>query len=335
EAKTYRELLRIDPLHNLAGLALERQKIRRHPSVQVGHSYWEDKGRGQHAVSQITRNLTDLALDVPIKCQHHLKFKAHRWFERPKLGPGPYWANGHTVGVSGIFNPYFSYDLSWSGKYYETDSVPDRHTGHAKFWFNLRDYASLGLGYERTNEIYNAFGIQQGTQADNYWVSLSSFLTRKWEVEAQVRYLKFNDSNNEQVYSFATSYDFTDHPRVFRVRLRGEYRDTAKLNEYIFQGNQLLNIVHPYWTPRNYLGGALTLEWYHDLSRLFFCGSDRHYYALRTILSSDTTGNQGYGFEGEWNYEFRKHWSVNVKGFLNRSHEWDANAAWAFIRYQF
>ncbi|MDD3581545.1 MAG: tetratricopeptide repeat protein, partial [Desulfobacca sp.] len=48
EAKTYRELLRIDPLHNLAGLALERQKIRRHPSVQVGHSYWEEKGRGQH-----------------------------------------------------------------------------------------------------------------------------------------------------------------------------------------------------------------------------------------------------------------------------------------------
>lgn len=335
EGKTYRELLTIDPLHNLAGLALERQEIRSRPALKMGHTYWDEKGRGQHAVSQISRNITDWTLDVPIKCRHHLQVSAHRWFERPKDGPSCFWADGHTVALNGLLTPYFRYDLSWTRKYYENSSIADRNTGQVKLWFNLRDYAKLGLCYERTNEIYNTFGIQQGTQADNLWVSLSSFLTRKWAVEAQARYISFNDSNNEQVYSFATSYDLTDHPRVFRVKLRGEYRDTAKINEYIYQGDQLLNIIHPYWTPKNYLGGALVLEWYHDLSKFFFCGSEKHYYALRTILSNDTTGNKGYGFEAEWNYEFKKHWSINVKGFLNRSNQWDANAAWAMIQYQF
>jgi tetratricopeptide (TPR) repeat protein len=335
EGRTYRELLLIDPLHNLAGLALERQEIRSRPALKMGHTYWDEKGRGQHAVSQISRNITDWTMDVPIKCRHHLQISAHRWFERPKDGPSRFWANGHTVGLNGLLTPYFRYDLSWTRKYYQESYIPDRNTGHVKLWFNLRDYAKLGLGYERTNEIYNTFGIQQGTQADNLWVSLSSYLTRKLAVEAQAKYISFNDSNNEQVYAFATSYDFTDHPRVFRVKLKGEYRDTAKLNEYIYQGDQLLTIIHPYWTPRNYLGGALVLEWYHDLSKFFFCGSEKHYYAIRTILSNDTTGNKGYGFEAEWNYEFKKHWSLNAKGFLNRSNQWDANAAWASIQYQF
>ena len=193
----------------------------------------------------------------------------------------------------------------------------------------------MGLGYERTNEIYNTYSIQQGTQADNLWLSLASSPIRKWAVEAQARYLIFNDGNNEQVYSLATSYDFTDHPRVIRLKLKGEYRDTAKLTEFVDQNGQVVNIIHPYWTPRNFLGGAVVLEWYHDLSKFFFCGSEKHYYALRAILSSDTTGNSGYGFEGEWNYEFRKHWSINVKGFLNRSDQWDANAVWASIKYHF
>jgi tetratricopeptide (TPR) repeat protein len=334
EVKTYRSLLLIDPLHNLAGLALERQEIRSNPSLQMGYTYWEEIGRGQHAVSQIASNIAELSLDVPITCENHLGVAGYRWFERPKEGAGPYWADGHAMGVNGLLNSFFRYDLSWTRKYYENSSIPDRNTGHAKFWFNLRDYATLGLAYERTNEIYNTFGIQQGTQANNFWGSLSSFLTRKWAVEGQARYISFNDNNNEKVYSFATSYDLTDPPWIFRVKFKGEYRDTAKLNDYIFQGDQLVNIIHPYWTPQNYLGGAVVLEWRHDLSRYFFCGSEKHYYALRTILSNDTTGNKGYGFEGEWNYEFRKHWSVNLKGFLNRSNQWDANAAWALIRYQ-
>jgi tetratricopeptide (TPR) repeat protein len=335
EGQTYRDLLLIDPRHNLAGLALERQEIRSRPSLKMGHTYWEETGRGPHAVSQIARNITDWTFDLPIKCDHHLQVSAHRWFERPKTGASRFWADGHTVAVNGLFNAYVGYDLSWTRKYYEKSSIADRNTGHAKLWFNLKNYARLGLGYERTNEIYNTFGIQQGTQADNIWMSLSSFLTRKLAVEGQARYISFTDNNNEQVYSFAASYDLTDHPRLFRVKLRGEYRDASKLNEYIFQGAQLVDIIHPYWTPKNYLGGAMVLEWHHDLSRYFFCGSEKHFYAVRSILSSDTAGNKGYGFEGEWHYEFKKYWAVDVKAFINRSHQWDANAVWAFIQYRF
>lgn len=336
EAKTYKDLLVLDPLHSRAGMALERQQIRSHPSLQLSHSYWEETGTGQHAVSQIARNKTALTLDIPINCTNHFRVSANRWFERPKTGHGgPYWADGQTLELNGIYNPYIKYALAWTGKYYEKSSVPNTNTGLAQLWFNLRNYAQLGLCYERTDEIYNNFGIRQKTQADNMWINLSSFVTRKFEVAAQARYIIFNDDNAEKVYSLSGSYDVTDHPRIFRVKLKGEYRNTDKINDYIFQGKNLITIIHPYWTPKNYLGGMLTLEWYHDLSKFYFCGSELHYYALRTILGDDTTGNKGYGFEGEYNYEFRKHWTVNAKASIYRSSQWNSQGAWAFIKYQF
>ena len=50
-------------------------------------------------------------------------------------------------------------------------------------------------------------------------------------------------------------------------------------------------MTHPYWTPQDWLGGALVVEWYHDLSKLFFCGGQLNYYDLRLSLGTDTENN--------------------------------------------
>ncbi len=286
-------------------------------------------------MSQIARHQTDLTLDYPLSCVHHLRLSAIRWLERPKDGGGSYWADGHRLELNGLLNPYIRYGLMWTHKYYENGSVADLDTGHAQVWFNLRNYAELGLGYERTNEIYNNFCIRQGTQANHAWVGLSSWLTRKLEVQSQARYINYSDHNDSKVFSLSGSYDLTDHPRTLRVKLKGEYRDTDKINRYISQENTVVNIIYPYWTPKNYLGGAVGLEWRHDLSKFPFCGSELHYYGLRAFLLSDSKGNTGYALEAEWNYEFYKRWTINLKGLLHRSDQWDANAVWAYIQYQF
>lgn len=335
EAKTYKELLIIDPLNKRAGMALEQSEIRSRPSLRLGHNYWEETGSGEHAVSQIARHQTDLTLDYPFSCKHHLRLSAIRWLERPKDGGGAYWADGHRLELQGLLNPYIRYALRWTHKYYEKGSVADLDSGYAKIWFNLRNYAELSLGYERTNEIYNNFCIQQATQANQAWVGLSSWLTRKLKVRSEARYINYSDDNDTMVFSLAGSYGLTDHPRILRVKLRGEYRDTGKINRYVYQGDTLVNIIYPYWTPKNYLGGAMGLEWRHDLSKFFFCGSELHYYGLQAFLLSDSKGNTGYALEAEWNYEFYKRWSVNLKGLLQRSDQWDANAVWAFIQYRF
>jgi hypothetical protein len=260
----------------------------------------------------------------------------HHWIESPRYRANNYAADGFTLATGGVFSPYLKGEAGWTHKAYRDRQFGDRETGYGRLWFNVHDVLTLGVGYERTNEIYNYFGIAQGTRADSWWLSASSFLTRKLEVSGQARYLNYDDGNDGQHYSLGALYAFTDHPRIFKVILSGDYRNTRSQNLYHYAGaGNLTDITHPYWTPRNYLAGGLTLEWYHDVSRLFFCGNDLHFYDLRLTLGTESTGNQSVRFEGEWHYEFYKHWTVGIKGMSHRSQDWDADSLWATVNYRF
>ena len=334
EGKTYRELLHIDPFHGLAREALERQQIRSHPALQASHWYWKEEGWGD--LARITRNKTDLNLDVPFLCRYNLRLTGHHWEEKPDYTGTSYGADGFSLAANGVINPYIQGDLRWTHKVYRDAPFQTRDTGQAQLSFNLRDAARIGVGYERTDELYNYFGIRQGTQADQGWISAMSNLTRKLEVNGQLRYLRYNDDNDAKRAMISGAYAITDHPRLFKVILSGEYRDTGKVNQYIYNNSgQLTDIIHPYWAPQNYYGTALTLEWRHDLSKNFYCGSELHFYDLRVTVGADTIGNPSVEAAGEWHYEFWKHWLVGVTGMIHQSTQWKAQSLWGTLKYQF
>jgi len=333
EEKTYRRLLDMDSLHSLAGKAMERLKIRRNPSLKLGQVYWAERGR--NGLTEIDRYRTDLGVDVPIDCRFHLKLTGHHWIEHPSYTNTSYPANGFTLGVSGILNPYIKGEAGWTHKIYQDDEFQNTDTGYAHIWFNLRDYVTIGLGYDRTDELYNYFGIRQGIQADSWWFSFDSNITRRLEVLGQAKYMSYSDDNDGQQYMFGAGYSFTDHPRIFKVLLTGEYRNTRKQDVYHYVDGQLVDITHPYWTPKDYYMGAITFEWYHDLSKLLFCGSQRHFYDLALTTGTDTEHNPSVELRGGWHYEFLDHWTFSFKGLIHRSKLWDAEGIWADIRYQF
>ncbi|MDP8226690.1 MAG: tetratricopeptide repeat protein, partial [Candidatus Celaenobacter polaris] len=177
EAGTYKRLLNIDPLHSLAALALKRQEIRSHPFLQLDHSYWNENGRGD--LAKITRNRTDLSFDIPFWCRNHAILKIHNWTEHPDFTDESYRANGFSLQLKGIFNPYVKGDVSWTNKNYNDNNFGTTDTGHFSFFFNLKDYVETGIGYVKTDELYNYFGIKQGTRADTWWISAQSNLNRK------------------------------------------------------------------------------------------------------------------------------------------------------------
>ena len=333
EAETYRKLLDMDKLHSLAGKALERQKIRRNPSLKLGQIYWAERGR--NGLTAIDRYRTDLGVDVPMDCRFHLKLTSHHWIEHPSFTNTSYGANGFTLGVNGVLNPYIRGEAGWTKKIYQDNEFQNTDTGYAHIWFNLRDYAVVGLGYDRTDELYNYFGIKQGIQANSWWMSINSDITRRLEVLGQAKYMGYNDDNDGRLCLLGAGYAFTDHPRIFKIALTGEYRNTENPDVYQYEDGQLVNIIHPYWTPQNYVDGTVTFEWYHDLSELFFCGSQLHFYDLALTLGTDTESNPSVALRGKWHYEFLDHWTINITGLIHRSQLWDAEGIWADIRYQF
>lgn len=333
EAKTYKKLLNMDKLHSLAGKALERVDIRRNPSLKLGQTYWSERGRD--GLTEIDRYRTDLGVDVPIDCRFHLKLTSHHWIEHPSFTGESYGANGFTLGASGTLNPCVRGEAGWTKKIYQDNEFENTDTGYAHLWFNLRDYVVVGLGYDRTDELYNYFGIRQGTQANSWWISIDSDITRRLEVIGQAKYMSYNDDNDGRYYLLGAGYSFTDHPRIFKVALNGEYRNTKNHDVYHYKDGQVVDITYPYWTPQDYYAGGITFEWYHDLSRLLFCGSQLHFYDLALTLGTDTEHNSSVELRGEWHYEFLNHWTFSITGLIHRSQLWDAEGMWADIRYQF
>lgn len=112
-----------------------------------------------------------------------------------------------------------------------------------------------------------------------------------------------------------------------------------------FQGNNLVNIKHPYWTPENYIAEGLTFEWHHDVSKFLFSGNQSHFYDILVtpgtnseLLETPETNLKdklSLQIEGKWHYEFYKRWTVGIEGLLYRSKVWDADGIWGIIQYQF
>jgi tetratricopeptide (TPR) repeat protein len=332
---SYRQLLNIDPLHSLAGEALRRTLIGTDPAVRLSQDFWEEKGRGE--LSQIRRYKTSLGVSLPVFDNYTLDLSGNAWVEAP-IGRGPtYTAYGHTLSFQGTVNRYLSGAAGWTEKRYTGNGPGVRETGYARISYAINDYVRVDAGYDRSDEIYNDFGIQQGgIQSDSYWAGFFFKPERRISLSGKAGYLRYTDRNEGEFAVLSAGYDFSDHPRVFRTTLNGEYRNTRNRDLYVYSGQgELLTIIHPYWTPQHYYAGSVTFEWNHDLSRLFFCGGERHYYVLKTTFGTDSEDNPAARIEVEWHYEFLDHWMLSLKGLLHRSREWDAIGSWFEMKYRF
>lgn len=333
EAAAYTQLLRLDPQHNLAGLALDRQRRRSKPRLGAAYRRWQENGYGERA--QITRQRADLGLEVPVACRFALEATGHQWWELPARWGGESRARGFSLGGRGPLTPWLNATLGWTHKNYDDGDLPDLDSGEAALWFNLRDTVRLGLGWRREDVIQNAFSIRQGTQADVWWLGLASNLNRELEAALTLRGLDMNDGNRGDWETLAVGWSLTDHPRQLKLALSLEHRDYAEETVETYQGDQLTRMVHPYWAPQNWWGGALMLEWRHDLSKLLFCGAEQHYYEARLALSDDNDSNLGWALEAAWHNQFAEHWDAEVRGLVHRSRQWDANGVWLNLGYRF
>ncbi len=331
----YKRLLRIDPAHSIAAEALELARIDQRPGLRLSGSYWREQGRS--GISDLRRRTHSVGLEVPVYCRTRFFMDAQRLSESPGGYGGSIRSWSQTLGWDGVLNPYFRGELSLTRKSYDLSRFEDSRTGRASLWANLNDIARLGAGFERSDELYNRFGFEQGIQSDSFWLGLQSDLTRRLDAGIRFRDTSYSDDNYGRSLRMSAGYEFTDHPGIFKAELSGEYRDTRHRSRSIFDaGDNLVDIIHPYWTPQDYTGVFLTLEWRHDISGPHqYCGNRRHFYDLKATVGTDSESNPGITLEAEWQRRFTSRWSVELHGYAHRSPEWDASGARLFLGYRF
>lgn len=330
----YEHLLNLDPNSKLFTMALERNLMRTQPLVQGNYSYWAERGSGQFANSQISRQQFDEVVEFSPRCNQHMRFIQSEWLEYPFFKDQYYPAEGQKFEIDQIFNNYVQAFASVSYKNY-FHQFPSRFSCLGTLWLNLFDYGKIGLGFEKKNEIYNYFTLKQGTQANIPWVTLRA-TSHSWNIETTYRHLSYNDHNDEDHINVLASYVFVEDPTVFKVIMNANYRNTTHLTKLIINSKgELVNIIHPYWTPKDYYSGSMTFEFRYNYAWFTYCEAPQRYVDIKLTGEDDTAHNPSFELILNWKHECMNHWGFEFTGLYHRSKLWNADGCWTQIYYRF
>ncbi len=333
--RIYEHILHIDPNHNMVRMAWERTLLKEHPLIQANYTYWRERGTGQFSQSQITRQQFDEMVQWSPSCDWNFRFIQREWLEYPFFKEKYYPAEGQSIEVDHIFNAYVKGSASATRKNY-FHRFPSRYTCLATLWFNLYDYANLGIGFERRDEIYNFFTLKQGIQASVYWLTIKAN-SHSWETATTYRHYDYNDANTLDHINLLIAYTFIDDPTLFRIILNANWRNTAHLTKFVIDPTtgDIINVIHPYWTPQNYYMGSVTLHFRYNYAYFIYCEAPQRYLDVKVSAIDDTAQNPSGQLTFEWKHEFMYHLGFQVVGYIQRGRLWNADGFWAQAYYRF
>ena len=330
----YEHILEMEPNHSLAKMALERNESRDHIGLQANFTYWREIGSGSFSASQIARYRLDEVIEVPLSCKARVRLIQQEYLENPFYNYKFYPAIGQTLEAYCIFNERASGIASVSYKNY-FGKFNSTFTTHNRLLFTVNDYLKVLLSYDKEDEIYNYFSLLQGTQSHIGLITLSSQLTRYWDMSGTCQYYSYNDDNSQIHYNLLTTYQLTEGTDVFKLILQGDYRNAAHLTISNGIGSQLTCMTHPYWTPDRYFSGSLTLQWRHDYREFEYCEGPQRYFDVKLTGMTDNANNPSLSGIVEWKHEFDCHFGFEIKGYIQRGPLWNAEGAWGTLSYRF
>lgn len=328
EEEAYRRLLDIDPFHNLVQRARRKLRIDRGPELRFVYTGHREQGRGD--LADIESRQWQMTGEVELAPRLRLATSHNRWDYSPRIRGGRFRATGPSFILSGVFNEWSRGQAGLTRKRLEgiqpSPGMAPRDRD-SYFWnasFSLRDRLDLGIGFDRSDVAVNEFGLRDGTQADTLWLSLDVPFSRRFRVRGRFGDTGYSDGNRATERSWSAGYALTEYPEIFRLLLSGEFRDTKRKSVYLYRNGNLENIRYPYWTPRNYWGRGLTLQYWRDVSRLRIARADHSWLDLRYTIGDDSIPNPSGRWEAAWHWEFRDRWSLELRASRHDSRDWDA-----------
>ncbi|MBC8009134.1 MAG: hypothetical protein H7067_03450, partial [Burkholderiales bacterium] len=333
ERVTLGRLLAIDANNRLASAALFRRERRSEPLAFGQLDYYRERGRDD--LSSIRRLRTGFGGETMIDNRFRLRGALLRWRESPYTTSEDFRARGFSIGAEGVFANWLTASAEYIHKDDTGPGIGDVDTGGAQAWVPFKDAVRVGAGVEVREELANEFAYFQGIRSTHHWLGAEAALSRRAEIAARADFIDYADENSGSHFWIAPAYTWTEHPRTFKTTVTFEARDTDEANVYQFVSGDLVDITHPYWTPQDYRGVALTLEWRHDLAKDFFIGAQEHWYDVRVTFGASNDSNQGVSWAADYAREWRDRWVLRLGFAQTFSEQWDDFRAQARLAFRF
>ncbi|PKL50007.1 MAG: hypothetical protein CVV42_04925 [Candidatus Riflebacteria bacterium HGW-Riflebacteria-2] len=338
ERNTYNRILRYAPDHNLIRDALKKLDDDERPLLRFRYHSQQEKGRGTLATMRMHGSrLEALAY---LNSRWRATIAGSTRYYRPGIWQGRFRSFESELSLAGVLSASTRLNAGLRDNRFVANRMPQqlsprsRSSGFIDLTHSFNDRLELTLGFSRSEAYSNDVALRDGIMLDNSFIAVKYPFSRKFVLGAKLEDGRYSDANRLRVFSLNAQYDLTEFPEIFRLILSGERRHTEHTSRYAFLNGNLIDIRHPYWTPQNYRGHNLALQYYRDMSKIRIGRADKHYFSAIVSLGNDSIDNPGRRLDWQWHLDWNNRWEAELGGYWHDSDDWKSHRLNFYIGYR-
>jgi predicted Zn-dependent protease len=331
----YDHLLSVNPNHRDAQVAIEGKRLQQCQEVLFDHRFARERGRD--GLTSIDRLGEYVSYQFARQDENeHLSIGYGRLSLAPTSG---YGTTGDAVAVRyqkqihGDFGPLLS-------SYVPMAVFVNCEVQNYQQLISTRPVFEAGIKCHTWNDVVwtvsatmeNVLENGESLVQDIYRGGLHTQLDYKpcnyWETQALYDFQGYSDDNTRHAAEFRNRFQLTPDPRRISLLADCYYWNFAQASVFNPGPDPFLDMLHPYWTPLNYVMGGIGVEWKQWLSWDRFDGAqhcwvafslmkrwdnqEANYTVYRGTLGWDITRclsgyamgeyNEGSPYQGLWAY---------------------------------
>lgn len=329
----YRELAATNPRDAFVLEAIQEIEDQFRDRVRAAYVFSSEDSPGR--LADISRNVFTVTFETWINDHVRLALGPAFWIEQPAGVSSPYFATGGTALVEWRVNPRLSLALDYTSKNYVNADLQGTHTGGFTLTATPWDGALLIARLGREDVLHNAYNFTQRTQADLARVSFQTPVNRWLEVSGDVGLRRYTDDNLQAEAGAGVGIVIVRYPGKLVAEIKGRYLTTEKESVTEFANGRESNVIHPYWTPRNYARGAVGLTWEQSLKRRGSPAANDLSYRVGAQAGIDTDNNPSIALSASLRYEIVRNLILELSGNVERSPQWNGANAAVSLNYGF
>ena len=326
----YRRLLKVNPCHREAKIALERHRLWRRPQATAGYSFQNLDGRD--GLADLRTQTYTVAGVMPLGDEEELLTAgySHVVFGAPRALPIDEDRLHGEIGFVSLARRLRPDVLAFGRINVEEHdflSFSTRPTFNAGLkWTGPKD-AQFRLFALGENVALNRESLRQdinrvGFQTDLFWLP-----TRRWQLDAFYRLTDYSDDNRGHEFGVHNGYVLV--PGRKQLRARADI-DALFFREFTVRGagvgpfgdrgpgaSGLVGARHPYFNPQDFVFGTLGLEYKRWLSCDTFKGANQLWYEVYGGARFDSRSDSYALFTAKLNWDVFNQFTVTAEtGFI-------------------
>jgi tetratricopeptide (TPR) repeat protein len=333
EIAEYGELLKADPVHREALIADERANLELDPQLVVTAHQFDQRGRD--GLARIDR--TRLAAAAVLPCGDENEFVTVGFARAHYAPPGARPLDGNIPFVGAQGKPCELVLLFGEVRYEDfPDRLHSRPTFQAGGEYDPCDAVHLRARAFLDNVVENGETLRQDIYRDGIEVAAQYLAARTWDFGGTARYAHYSDNNSLCELYLVNDVLITLPPRELKLVLDADLQSFA--HSTIFTSadhNDLVGVIHPYFSPRGFAYYEARIEWTQWISRDYFVHANQCYYSLQYALGADSSLATYNTFRALANLDVKPWLSVGADAQQVLSGVYKATSATAYVVVRF